>query len=77
MCLAVPIRITRILGGDEAEGTQLGVTIRFSTAAIEAPRPGDCVLVHAGLAIQTMDEDEAQAALDVWRRLQAQTPDGG
>ena len=70
MCLAIPIRITRILPDEQAEGTQLGVHIQFSTVVVEKPQIGDYVLVHAGIAIQKLDEDEALETLAVWADIQ-------
>jgi len=70
MCLAVPIQITEILADEQAMGTQLGVHIQFSTAVIENPEIGDYVLVHAGLAIQKLDEAEAFETLEIWKDIQ-------
>lgn len=70
MCLAIPIQITELLGDERAAGTQLGVRVEFSTAVLDNPQPGDHVLVHAGMAIQKLDDDEALETLEIWKALQ-------
>ncbi len=70
MCLAIPIQISRLSGDEQAEGTQQGVVLPFSTAVIENPQVGDYVLVHAGIAIQKLDEADALETLAVWAELQ-------
>ncbi len=72
MCLAFPGRILSIAGDfakvDFGEGTaREGINISL----VEA-RPGQYVLVHAGYAIQVMDEDEAQKTLSYWKEMLAQ-----
>jgi hydrogenase expression/formation protein HypC len=58
------------LPDEQAEGAQLGVHVQFSTAVIEKPQVGDYVLVHAGIAIQKLDEDDALETLAVWDDIQ-------
>jgi hydrogenase expression/formation protein HypC len=52
-----------------ALGEQLGVQVEFSTALLEAVEVGDFVLVHTGIAIETLDEIEANETLAVWNTL--------
>jgi hydrogenase expression/formation protein HypC len=70
MCLAIPIKIIQILPDEQASGAQLGVQIQFSTAVVENPQIGDYVLVHAGIAIQKLDEADALETLAVWADIQ-------
>ena len=69
MCLAVPIKVVELRDGDRAVGEQLGVQVEFSTALLDEVRLGDHVLVHTGIAIEALDEAEAQESLDVWNEL--------
>ena len=62
MCLAVPARITDIRGTD-ATVDMGGVTRETSLLLVPDARLGDYVLIHAGFAIQTLDEAEAQETL--------------
>ena len=70
MCLAVPISVVELLEGQMAIGEQLGVQVEFSTALLDDVKIGDYVLVHTGIAIETLDENEAHETLAVWNELQ-------
>ena len=62
MCLAVPMRLTEIHdleGKAEIDGVLRRVRLDFVPDA----RLGDFVLLHAGYAIQVMDEDAASETL--------------
>jgi len=68
MCWAVPAKIVEIdgpVGTVELEGTRREVGLQL----LEEPRVGDYVLVHAGFAIQKVDEEEAQKTLELFREL--------
>lgn len=54
MCLAVPARIVSI---DEihAWAETMGVRQKVNIQLIDSPVPGDCILVHAGFAIEKID----------------------
>jgi hydrogenase expression/formation protein HypC len=73
MCLAVPIKVVELLDGQKAIGEQLGVQVEFSTALLEAVKVGDYVLVHTGIAIETLDEADAQETLIIWNELNSGT----
>ena len=70
MCLAIPMKVVAVFDGDRAVGEQLGVRVEFSTALLDGVELGDHVLVHTGIAIEALDEAEAQESLDVWNELQ-------
>ena len=72
MCLAVPGRIIEI-EGDNAKIDFGGVTRKANISLIEAEK-GDYVIVHAGYAIERLDEEEAKKSLDAWDEvIKAQT----
>jgi hydrogenase expression/formation protein HypC len=70
MCLAIPGKIIRIDKKkqtaivDYGSGTQRNANVSLVTARI-----GDYVLVHAGFAIQVLDEKEAQETLALFREM--------
>jgi hydrogenase expression/formation protein HypC len=77
MCLAVPGKIVSI-GAGESTGVRLG-TIDFQGNRAEVnlvltpeATAGDWVLVHAGFAIQTLNEEDA---LETWKYLEQCVPD--
>lgn len=64
MCLAVPGKIESI-EGDNAKIDFGGVTRKANISLVDA-EIGDYVIVHAGYAIERLDEEEAQKSLDAW-----------
>lgn len=58
MCLAIPMKIKKI-NGRSADCEAGGLTQSIRVDFLEAARPGDYVMVHAGFAIQKMTEAEA------------------
>ena len=72
MCLAVPGRVLEI-DGEDAKIDFGGVTRKANISLVEAEK-GDYVIVHAGYAIQKLDEEEAKKSLDAWDEvIKAQT----
>jgi hydrogenase expression/formation protein HypC len=70
MCLAIPSRIVRIDGGMGTIDVD-GVRREVSLLLLEDARVGDWVIVHAGFAIQTIDEAAARESLDILRETAA------
>ena len=69
MCLAVPAKIVDREGPDGAVVDLHGNRVTVSTVMTPEAGMGDWVLVHAGFAIQQLDETEAQETWDVLRDL--------
>ncbi|WP_434666904.1 HypC/HybG/HupF family hydrogenase formation chaperone [Paraburkholderia sp. A3BS-1L] len=67
MCLAVPGEILSIDGDDpltrQGRIAFGGIVKHANLAFVPEAKPGDYVLVHAGLAIAVIDEDEALKTL--------------
>jgi hydrogenase expression/formation protein HypC len=59
MCLAVIGRITK-RKGQTATVNVLGVMREISVVLVPKARVGDYVMIHAGFAINTIDEQEAR-----------------
>jgi len=70
MCLAVPMQITEIKDS-QAIIAAGGVQRQISLLLLPEAQVGDYVLVHAGFAIQRLDEAEAQETLRLWAELLA------
>ncbi len=64
MCLAVPGLIEEI-EGDEAEIDFGGVTREANVSLVDV-EVGDYVIVHAGYAIERLEEEEAKESLEAW-----------
>ena len=68
MCLAVPMRLTQ--REEMAAIAELdGVRREISVMLVPEAQVGDWVLIHAGYAIGTVDEQEAQATLALLREV--------
>jgi len=64
MCLAVPVRVTSI--DDSMAQVELGgITRQVSIMLTPEVKVGDYVLVHTGYAISVVDEQEAEATLEL------------
>jgi hydrogenase expression/formation protein HypC len=59
MCLAIPARIVE-LQGDKAVVDAMGNQFRARTTFLPQVKLGDLVLIHAGFAISTIEEEEAK-----------------
>ena len=59
MCLAIPARIVK-LEEDRAVVDAMGNQFNAKTTLLPNAKLGDLVLVHAGFAISTIDEEEAK-----------------
>lgn len=68
MCLAIPMKITQI-DGVTAVAEVSGVTRSVRLDVMPDITIGDYVLVHAGLAIAKVDEEEALETLELLRGL--------
>lgn len=76
MCLAVPMRLARVEGTRglvEVEGVRREVRLDL----LERVEVGDWVLVHAGFAIQVLDEAAAAETLELLRALEPPDPSPG
>jgi hydrogenase expression/formation protein HypC len=85
VCLAIPGRIIEIAAAQDDDSlldctgkVEFGGIIKeVSLALVPAAKVGDYVLIHAGVAINTVDEKEATETIDYIRQIEAMadTPD--
>jgi hydrogenase expression/formation protein HypC len=68
MCLAIPAKVVEIKGDiakvDFGAGTMRDVNISLVEANVD-----EYVIVHAGYAIQVLDEKAAEETLQLWNEL--------
>ena len=69
MCLAVPLKVTRI-DGVNAVGEAMGMSREIRVDFIPEPKIGDYVIVHAGFAIERLPERQALEDLEAWAEVQ-------
>ena len=68
MCLAVPLRLVSVNGTD-AVGEVGGIQREVSIMMTPDVKVGDYVIVHAGFAIQVLDQKEAEENLELLRQI--------
>src|SRR5262249_23262188 len=73
MCLGIPGQVIELQGAPDGLASALvefaGLRRRVCTACVPDVRPGDYVIVHAGIAISRLDPDEAGRVLEYLREL--------
>ena len=67
MCLAVPGKIVNIEG--ETADIDFGGVIRQASVAMIDAEVGQWAVIHAGYAIEIMDEEEAQRTIQLWNEV--------
>jgi hydrogenase expression/formation protein HypC len=73
MCLAIPAKVVTCKG-DKAQVDFGEGVLREVNVTLVGAKVGDYVLVHAGYAIQILDEKEALETLSLWNEiLEAET----
>jgi len=68
MCLAIPAKIMNINGEKATVDFGQGVMREVNISLIEA-KLGEYVLVHAGYAIQIIEEQDAKETLSLWNSI--------
>ncbi len=75
MCLAIPMQLTQVDGPQGTVDTG-GVFCDVRLDLVDSPRVGDYVLVHAGYAIEVLDDERAAETLALLAELGALGEDG-
>ncbi|MBE5996480.1 MAG: HypC/HybG/HupF family hydrogenase formation chaperone [Lachnospiraceae bacterium] len=69
MCLAVPLKITSIDGMD-AVAERDGVRRKIRVDLLKEPKIGEYVMVHAGFAIERLNEEQARLNLEAAKEVE-------
>jgi len=70
MCLAIPGKVIEIEKNKEHATVDYGDgTKRKANVTLVDVKVGDYVLVHAGFAIEVLNEKEAEETLDLFREI--------
>jgi len=73
VCLAIPGKIIELDDKTQSATVDYGSgTKRKANVSLVEVKKGDYVLVHAGFAIQVLDEKEAQETLALFREMLSQ-----
>jgi hydrogenase expression/formation protein HypC len=68
MCLSVPARVVSV-DGEMAEVSVGGAIFRAGLQMVENVRAGDYVLLHAGFAIEKLNEEDALETLRLLKEM--------
>ena len=66
MCLAIPGKVKKIFKDNSAEIEIGGIVKPISLDLIPKVKLGDYVLIHAGFAIEIIDEKQAEDIFRAW-----------
>ena len=69
MCLGIAMKIVKLVGEDEAVAELNSVRRKISIRLLPELKVGDYVIVHAGFAIQKVDEDEALEQIALYQEM--------
>ena len=67
MCLAIPGKVIAING--ENGDIDFGGVIKHTNLSMVDAKVGDWVVIHAGFAIEVMDEEDAQETIRLWNEV--------
>ncbi|MCB2195425.1 MAG: HypC/HybG/HupF family hydrogenase formation chaperone [Bacteroidetes bacterium] len=68
MCLSIPGKVIEIKG-DTADVSVGGTIVKVGMQMVDRVKEGDFVLVHAGFALQKINEKEALETLKLFREM--------
>ena len=68
MCLGMPSKVVEI-NGNKCVVEMMGVKSEISIELLEGVKVGDFVLVHAGCAIQILDEEDALRTIEIFNEI--------
>ena len=68
MCLAIPAKVLEVQGDVAKVDFGQGVARDVNVMLVEA-HVGEYVLVHAGYAIQVVDQEAAEETLRLWEEI--------
>lgn len=69
MCLAIPAKVVERVENNMAKVDIMGVTRTISLDLTPEATTGDFVLVHAGFALQVVDEETANETLELLKEI--------
>ena len=72
MCLAIPAKVLEVNGNLAKVDFGQGVAREVNVMLVDA-KVGEYVLVHAGYAIEKLDQKAAQESLETWRQVLEQS----
>ena len=72
MCLAIPAKVLEVNADVAKVDFGQGVAREVNVMLVDA-KVGEYVMVHAGYAIETLDQEAAEESLKTWREVLEQS----
>jgi hydrogenase expression/formation protein HypC len=72
LCLAIPAKVLEVNGDVAKVDFGQGVAREVNVMLVDA-KVGEYVLVHAGYAIEKLDQKAAEESLNTWREILEQS----
>ena len=69
MCLAVPMQLVEITNEGLGRVNSGGVRTDVNIMMVPHAKIGDYLIIHAGFAIEVLDQEEAGIRMDLFREL--------
>jgi len=69
MCLGIPMKIVEILDRFNARAETMGVKRAVRIELVPGVKEGDFVLVHAGFAMEIIDQNDAQERIEIFEEM--------
>ena len=69
MCLAIPVRVVKLLAEATAIVDLDGIRKEISLALVDGVQVGDYVILHVGYALSKLDPEEAARTLALFAAL--------
>lgn len=69
MCLAVPMKVIKLLPPDRAIVDSDGISMEISLKIVDKVNIGDYVIVHTGFALEILDLTEAEKTLEIFKEI--------
>ena len=68
MCLSIPAQVISI-DGQVAEVSVGGTLVKANLSLVDNIKTGEYILLHAGFALQKINEEEATETLDIFKEF--------
>jgi hydrogenase expression/formation protein HypC len=68
MCLSIPAQVISI-DGQIAEVSVGGTLVKANLSLVDNIKTGEYILLHAGFALQKINEEEATETLDIFKEF--------
>lgn len=71
MCLAIPVRVERVIDDNTALVDIGGVNKEISITLVDDVHEGDYVILHVGYALNKLDPEEAEKTLELFAQMES------